>query len=80
MLSADHSVLLCLDFACGANDLLGGIYVAVLSHVHHGGPAGSDDSSRPGACHRGRGVDPPLPVRSYKVLVVSVLFITVEDH
>lgn len=73
-------VLLCFDLACCADDLLGGINVSVLSHVHHRGPAGGDDSSRPGACNRGRGVDSPLPVWSYKVLVVPVLFITVEDH
>lgn len=74
------SVLLCFDFACCADNLLGGIYVSILSHVHHGRPAGGDDSSRPGAGNRGRGVDSSLPVWSYKVLVVTVLFITVEDH
>lgn len=73
-------VLLCFDFACCANDLLGCIDVSTLSHVHHGGPAGGDDSSWPGACNRGGGVDSPLPVWSYKVLVVTVLFIAVEDH
>lgn len=71
--------LLCLDFACCADDLLGGVNVSILSHVHHGRPAGGDDSSGPGACDRGRGVDSTLPVWSYKVLVVTVLFITIED-
>lgn len=71
--------LLGFDFACCADDLLGGINVSILSHVHHGRPAGGDDSSGPGACDRGRGVDSTLPVWSYKVLVVTVLFITIED-
>lgn len=73
-------VLLCFDLACCADDLLGGINVSVLSHVHHRRPAGGDDSSRPWACNRGRGVDAPLPVWSYEILVMPVLFITVEDH
>lgn len=72
--------VLCFDLACWADDLSGGINVSVLSHVHHRRPAGGDDSSRPGACNRGRGVDSPLPVWSYEKLVVPVLFIAVEDH
>lgn len=72
--------VLCLDLACRADDLPGGINVSVLSHVHHRRPAGGDDPSRPGARNRGRGVDSPLPVWSYEKLVVPVLFITVEYH
>lgn len=74
------NVSLSFDFASCADDLLGGVDVAVLAHVHHGCPAGSDDSSGPGARDGGRGVDSALPVRSYKVLVVTVLFVTVEDN
>lgn len=48
--------------------------------MHHGCPAGGDDSSRPGACNGRWGVDSSLPVWSYKVLVVTVHFITVQDH
>lgn len=74
------AVSLVSDLARHADDLLGGVHVAALSHVHHGGPAGSDDSSGPGARHRRRGVDSPLPVWSHEVLVLTVLFIAVEDH
>lgn len=73
-------VLLCFNFVCSTDDLLGGVNVSVLSHVHHGRPAGGDDSSWPGARYRGRGIDSPLPVWCHKVLIVTVLFITVEDH
>lgn len=73
-------VLLRFDLAGCADDLLSGLNVSVLSHVHHRRPTGGDDSSRPGACNRGRGVDSPLPVWSYEILVVPVLFVTVEDH
>lgn len=73
-------VLLCPDFARCADDLLGGIDVSALSHVHHGRPAGGNDSPGPRACDGGRGIDSPLPVRSYEVLVVAILFITVQDH
>ena len=73
-------VLLRFDLACSADDLPGSIHVSILSHVHHGCPAGSDNSSWPGARYRRWGVYSPLPVWSYKVLVLTVLFITVEDH
>lgn len=39
----------CFDFARCVDDLFGGVDVAVLAHVHHGRPAGGDDSSGPGA-------------------------------
>lgn len=74
------SVSLCFDPACRADDLLGGVYVSALPHVHHGRPAGGDDSSGPGAGHGRRGVDAPLPVWSHEVLIVTVLFIAVQDH
>lgn len=72
--------LLCFDSPCYTDDLPGGIYVSIFPYVHHGSPAGSDNSPRPGARNRGRGIDSPLPVWSYEVLVVTVLFITVQDH
>lgn len=79
-LSVGLTVSLFFDSACCADDLPGGVYVSALSHVHHGGPAGGDDSTRPGAGYGGRGIDPPLPVWSYEVLIVTVLFIAVQDH
>lgn len=74
-----QNVLLCLDEARRADDLACGVHIAVLPHVHHGGPACGDDAPRPGARHGGRGIDAPLPVGRHKVLVVAVLLVTVQD-
>lgn len=74
------SVLPCCNNAGCLNNLLGGLHVATLSHMHHGGPAGSDDTTRPRTSYWRRCVNSSLPIRGYKVLVVAIFLVSVDHH
>ena len=62
------------------DDLPRRLDVALLAKVHHGGPAGRDDSAGPGAVDGRRAVDAAGPVRGDGVLVVQVLLLAIEYH
>lgn len=62
------------------DDPLCSLNIARLSDVQQSGPTCSYDPTRPGACHRGGGINSPLPVRGYEELVFPVVLVTVEHH
>ena len=68
------------DLLGGADDLPGGLDVALAAVVHEGGPAGGHDAPRPRAPDGRRGVDAAGPVGRDEELVVAVLRLRVHEH
>lgn len=74
------SVLPCCNDAGCLNNLPGGLHIATFSHMHHSGPAGSNDPTRSRTSYGGRCINSSLPIRCYKILVVAIFLFSVDHH